>query len=240
MNKTNYLYMEHALHAEYEDSYTYECAKMKEILENAIISGDLEAIKRILEGTTTNKFLEVIYDEDLQIQKLYIASTITSFVELSMQQGLPPNIAESNKRIYYRLIADAKTNMELTQYYLDIVEELIQGIKKYNLQNYSALIKRAIETIHNNKYKTLYPSDISKILHVNRSHLSKKFKEEVAITLTDYITKVKMNEAVSLMESGLYKLDQVAELLGFASYSYFSRVFKKYYSVSPSEYSDKK
>ena len=240
MNKTNYLYTEHALHAEYEDSFTDECAKMKEILENAIISGDLDAIKRIVEGTTTNKFLEVIYDEDLQIQKLYIASTITSFVELSIQQGLPPNIAESNKRIYYRLIADAKTNKELTQYYLDIVEELIQGIKKYNLQNYSALIKRAIEAIHNNKYKTLCPSDISNILHVSRSHLSKKFTEEVGITLTDYITKVKMHEAVSLIESGLYKLDQVAELLGFASYSYFFRVFKKYYSVSPSEYCDRK
>ncbi|MDF2513236.1 MAG: hypothetical protein K0S04_3102 [Herbinix sp.] len=236
MKTYNYLYTEHALHAEYEDTFTYECAKLKLILENAIASGDLDSIKRIAEGTTNNKYLEVIYDEDLQIQKLYIASTITAFVELSIRQGLPPNIAESNKRIYYRLIADSKTSKELTKCYLDIVEVLIRGIKEYNLQNYSVLIKRAIETIHNNKFKHLYPSDISKTLHINRSHLSRKFKEEVGITLTDYITKVKMDVAISLIKSGLYKLDQVAELLGFSSYSYFSRVFKRYYSVAPSEF----
>jgi YesN/AraC family two-component response regulator len=238
--KNKYLYTEHALHAEYEDIFTKECVKMKLTLENAIISGDLDAIKQIAKGTTKNKYLEVIYDEDLQIQKLYIASTITAFVELSIRQGLPPNIAESKKRIYYRLIADSKSSKELTNYYLDIVEELIQGIKAYNLQNYSALIKHAIEAIHNNKFKALYPNDISKLLHINRSHLSKKFKAEVGITLIDYITKVKMDMAANLMESDMYNLDQVAELLGFSSYSYFSRVFKKYYSVAPSEYKGRK
>jgi YesN/AraC family two-component response regulator len=236
MKENQYLYTEHALHAEYEDGFSVECMKLKMSLQNAIVSGDLDVVKNIAKEAAKNKYLAVIFSDDLEIQKLYIASTITGFVELSIAKGLPQNIGESKKRAYYRMIADAKITAKLIDYYFKCVEELIQETTEYTLQRYSVLVKKAIEAIHNNKFKPIYASDIAKILFVNRSHLSKKFAEEVGITLTEYIQKVKMDSAIKLMDSRLYKLNQVADLLGFSSYSYFCRIFKKYYSISPSEY----
>lgn len=98
------------------------------------------------------------------------------------------------------------------------------------------VIKMALEYIHNNKFKFLYAKNVAIAIKVNRSYLSKRFKDEVGETITDYIHKTKMEFSIELMESNVYHFNEIAEVLGYSKYSYFSRVFKKYYHMSPAEY----
>jgi YesN/AraC family two-component response regulator len=55
-------------------------------------------------------------------------------------------------------------------------------------------------------------------------------------TITEYIHKVKMDFAVQLMESRFYKLNEIAEVLGYPNYAYFSKVFKKFYCETPKDF----
>ena len=50
------------------------------------------------------------------------------------------------------------------------------------------------------------------------------------------MTELRINEAQSLLKNSSYSLEQVASLVGYSDYFYFSKVFKKQCTYSPKEY----
>ena len=90
------------------------------------------------------------------------------------------------------------------------------------------------EYIEQNYQKSdLSISDISEKLCVNQTYLRKMFKSEMDMTLSEYITAFRMQEAKRLITGTDEKLTTVAELVGYSDVSYFSNVFKKFYGISP-------
>ncbi len=71
------------------------------------------------------------------------------------------------------------------------------------------------------------------MLCVNQTYLRKMFKSEMDMTLSEYITQVRMQEAKRLITTTDEKLSTVAENVGYGDVSYFSNVFKKFYGISP-------
>ena len=80
---------------------------------------------------------------------------------------------------------------------------------------------------------------IAEALFLNRSYLSRKFKEQTGETLTDFILKEKTEEAKRLLRFSDKSLTAIGSYLGFSSASHFSRVFKAYIGCTPSEYREK-
>jgi two-component system response regulator YesN len=75
--------------------------------------------------------------------------------------------------------------------------------------------------------------DISRALALNQTYLRRIFKEETGLTLTEYITKFRLETAQDLMRDTDATLAVIAEKTGYSDVSYFSRSFKKYFGVSP-------
>ena len=59
------------------------------------------------------------------------------------------------------------------------------------------------------------------------------FKSEMDMTLSEYITQFRMQEAKKLITETDEKLSSIAEKVGYSDVSYFSNVFKKFYGISP-------
>jgi len=78
-------------------------------------------------------------------------------------------------------------------------------------------------------------SDISRELYINQTYLRKMFKEEMGMTLLEFLTKYRMHMAKQLILNTDDNLSQIAELVGYNDVSYFSKCFKKYYHVSPKQ-----
>ena len=76
-------------------------------------------------------------------------------------------------------------------------------------------------------------------LFMSRPYLSKKFKEETGMTLTDFILAKKTEEAKRLLCYTDKTIVAISNYLGFSSQSHFTRVFKKYAGISPSDYREK-
>ena len=91
--------------------------------------------------------------------------------------------------------------------------------------------KRYIEENYQNPDMTI--TDISKALLLNQTYLRKMFKNEMNMTLTEYITKYRMHKAKKMILETDYKLSRIATEVGYSDVSYFSKCFKKYYGVSP-------
>ena len=84
--------------------------------------------------------------------------------------------------------------------------------------------------------------DCLKKMPLNYDYIRKLFKKETGVTPADYLLKERMALAGQLLSSGIsnrfssYSISQIAEACGFSEPLYFSRVFKKYFGTSPSNY----
>ncbi|HTT38706.1 MAG TPA: helix-turn-helix domain-containing protein [Burkholderiales bacterium] len=68
---------------------------------------------------------------------------------------------------------------------------------------------------------------------VSKNHLSFEFSKETGETFTDYLTRVRIEEAKRLLATTPLLVSQVGERVGYPSVEHFSRVFKKSVGVSP-------
>ncbi len=84
--------------------------------------------------------------------------------------------------------------------------------------------------------------DSLKNLPLNYDYIRKMFQKETGLTPRAYLLWQRMQLAQNLLDSGIsnkfsnYTISQIAEACGYSDPLYFSRVFKKYFGVSPSEY----
>ncbi len=82
--------------------------------------------------------------------------------------------------------------------------------------------------------------DSLKLLPLNYDYVRKLFKKETGATPHEYLISERMELARGLILSGIgnrysnYSVGQIAEACGFSDPLYFSRVFKKYFKISPS------
>jgi AraC-like DNA-binding protein len=71
---------------------------------------------------------------------------------------------------------------------------------------------------------------------VSKNHLSWEFARETGETLTEYVARVRIEEAKRLFSTTRLKVYEVAERVGFQNVEHFSRVFKKVVGTSPSSW----
>lgn len=98
------------------------------------------------------------------------------------------------------------------------------------------MIGLCLEYIHKNFEKNISVQDIANAANISEGHLRKCFKNELNITVVDYLTNYRIRRAKKMMKSGEYKISEIYEKVGFTSSQYFSYVFKKIEGVTPSEF----
>lgn len=78
--------------------------------------------------------------------------------------------------------------------------------------------------------------DIENYFHMNFDYLNRIFKKRFGRTIMQYVNYYRIEDAKKMLRSGLFSVKQIAAELGFVNEFYFSRVFKKYEGISPSEF----
>lgn len=111
-----------------------------------------------------------------------------------------------------------------------------KAVKEYTLGNYSSNIRKIILYIRKNLTNRISLDDIAKELFITKEHLSRLFKKEMGLTISEYIINTKISEAKNLLKQTDYNILDIAVLLNFANSSHFSNSFKKVTGFSPSDY----
>ncbi len=76
---------------------------------------------------------------------------------------------------------------------------------------------------------------IAEYLCVSEGHLSHVFKKQTGMTVTNYLTKTRIDAAMALLQTGRVKVYEAAAAVGYKDVTYFSATFKKLTGLSPSE-----
>jgi two-component system response regulator YesN len=92
------------------------------------------------------------------------------------------------------------------------------------------------EYVRNNYQKDIKLQEIADRFFLSREYISRKFKQEYQETITDYVTRIRIEKAKELLENPYLKIYDVAEAVGYQNDKYFIKVFKKIEGQTPSEF----
>lgn len=109
-------------------------------------------------------------------------------------------------------------------------------IQNYSMRGYSAIVRNVANHINLNFSKKLSLAELARMYAVNPSYLSSLFKKEMGVTVSEYIGKQRMHQAIRLFNTGYVQVAEVAMLCGIDDTSYFRKVFRKVVGMTPSEY----
>ena len=73
-------------------------------------------------------------------------------------------------------------------------------------------------------------------MYVSTSYISRMFKKEMGRNFVDYMNGISLEKAKELLKDPKYKTYAVAKMVGTQDAPSFSRLFKKYQGLTPTEY----
>ncbi|MBB6674874.1 response regulator [Cohnella nanjingensis] len=98
------------------------------------------------------------------------------------------------------------------------------------------IVDKAMAYIQENyAQKGLTLHEVAQRNHVSPNYLSYLFKKNTGFNLWEYVIKLRMEESKRLLLQTDLRRYEIAERVGYESPEHFSKIFKKYYGVSPSE-----
>ena len=103
-----------------------------------------------------------------------------------------------------------------------------------NIQNH--WIKIAVEYIEKNYAKQIALSDIARETKLSESHLSVLFKTETGINFLQYLNAVRITNATHLLLQTSMNVTEIASATGFPSPGYFTKMFRRFKGMTPTEY----
>lgn len=175
--------------------------------------------------------------------------TITFTMEDHLPGSLKNHIFHTQKDLYQVLTRFMKTiqldspvSQELAM--LRLKEALILLYKNDNHDQLEAteshyedtILNEILLYIHNNIYENFTVEDLCQKFSISRSSLQALFRTNLELTPKQYISELKLNEAKKLIKEHDRTISQISDALGFTSIHYFSRRFKAYFGISPSDY----
>jgi YesN/AraC family two-component response regulator len=125
-----------------------------------------------------------------------------------------------------------------------IMEQMIDEVfeassaKKQN-ESVRQIVMHVKEFIDQNYFDDLWLTGLSQRFNIESSYLSKTFKNIIGENLMLYISKTRVEKAKILLCGNKLNITDIALMVGYDDYSYFSRVFRKVTGLSPREYREK-
>ena len=86
---------------------------------------------------------------------------------------------------------------------------------------------------------TLSVKDIGEYVKLSASYLCTFFKNSTGVTLNQYITEFRMEKAKQMLADPRYRVADISSAVGYSDGNYFSKSFRKYTGLSPSEFREK-
>lgn len=204
----------------------------EDLLLNYVAQGDLEKAANLINIPYNIKK----YPDTLNTKKNFLIVENTLFRRAIQKSGVHPNYIDHLSSSYMNKIGNLTTIDKANIMKYEMLVDYCNLVKKDSTLNYSPIIKEAIHFINLNLNKNLTLKAISSNIAVSSQYLSTLFKQEVGQSLTEFIAKNRMEQAIYFLKESDLSISEIATEVGYSDLNYFSKVFKKHYGVTPSTY----
>ncbi len=205
----------------------------------AIEAGDVPLLKRRLVEPVSGRIGQMAQDALTQEKYTFVAF-VTMITRAAMRGGLATETAFSLSDMYCQQM-DAINRMQdinalSYRMALDFCQRVADDGKAYP---YSRAVKQMCEYISLHLHEEITLQTLADNVGLCTRSASQKFREETGYSVPDYVHRQKMQEASHLLDHSAYGIADIASFLQYASQSYFTKVFREVFGVTPQQYRDR-
>ena len=182
-----------------------------------------------VERKVRGECIDVFFDTDIPV------SSEAFVLDMSKRDGLEPLF----KKIFCSFVAkDEGYRFECISLLYKIFAELQKS--SYIPGSKFRLIKPALDIIRSDfLVRDIRTPELAAAAGISESYLKQLFGERFGVPPKKYIIQMKINYAEELLRLGEYSITTVATMSGYSDLGFFSRQFKEYTGISPSDFSKK-
>lgn len=175
--------------------------------------------------------------EDIQ---LVLAELINILIRETRANDLSLDKAFKQNDLNYQKAIKSMNILELKDWFAKRYCELYECMQRIQTcRQYNEHTRKAIYYIEENYCRNISLSDIAEAINVNSSYLSRLFKNDTGQNIIEYLNKIRMDKAASLIDEGKYSLKEISYKVGIQNYNYFFKLYKKYFGITPLEHKKK-
>lgn len=249
----NYIHTKEIL---YQQSLIHEEMENRKNLENKLpgpsmeysISSESDLMTKIKLGDEKNarELFQKLLADIIICGSSQLPLIQTKVVELSVMisrcavsVGVPLSTASEENSKIFREIYQETTPEGICVKGQQLLDFFMGQVQSLNKKPTHSKVQEIQIYIQNHFNQSLTLEQIAQSVYLSPSYASRLFKKVKHISLMEYLTKVRLEEAKRLLKNPQYLIDEIAENTGYDDASYFTKVFKRYEGVTPTQYRKK-
>ena len=229
-------YTSRIISSEYDHLQLQEKYRIERLMMDAVSAGDQVAAVKFLEQLERYEMSRQVLPSrtSLKNQCLEI-NAVCKYCAVS-SGNVHPSYLEAIHKELSQQAAQINNIQEMTRLIRKMISAYCECINKFSLEQYSPLIRRALNYIHFNLNSNLTLRSIADVCNANPSYLSKLFHTEIGCTLTKYINQQRIQRSIPLLCYTQMSIAQISESVGFLDENYYARIFKRVIGMPPKAY----
>ncbi|NHN31507.1 helix-turn-helix domain-containing protein [Paenibacillus agricola] len=211
--------------------------ELEKELMSAVENGDKKKLKHLLvESKNLFDFSERFPNQPVRAMKNMLI-VLNTLLRMAAARGkVQPFFLHHTSEKFSKQIERCDSINSLNTL-LDVMYDEYCGLVNHRaISGYSQLVQKAAQHIHVYFSKPLNLKKLAGQCLVHPAHLSRQFKKETGMTLTDFQNRTRINQAKLLLKKDNASIDWIAGQVGFEDAGYFTRIFNKQEGMNPSKY----
>lgn len=170
-------------------------------------------------------------------QQVYVFGVLNTVIQMIQQYDLNLEEILGGELEYLSVIDKLQKREEFGEWLLKTARKMNQAINQERDMTTRQVIQQAKQHIMDNyQNPDLSVEMICRHLHMSPAYFSTMFKKETGQAYIAYLTEIRLNKAVELLNKTDDKTYVIASKVGYQEQNYFSYVFKKKFGVSPTKF----
>jgi len=208
---------------------------------NAVAAGDMKYVRaNIDDGDFVNpEGMGILSHNSLTNLKYHFVITVAMVTRHCVDAGMELELAYRLSDFYILKMDSMQSKEDIAALHdsmaLDFTGKMLLLKKKSVI---SKSITMCIEYIYDHIHERITVEDLADYTDLSPSYLSRLFKKELGVAVSDYIREKKIDKAQNLLKYSDFSLVEIANYLSFSSQSHFIQTFEKLVGQTPKKYRD--
>ncbi|MGU3471120.1 helix-turn-helix domain-containing protein [Paenibacillus sp. D51F] len=154
----------------------------------------------------------------------------------AIEGGLHPEVAYTMSDLHIQHIEELVGMRDIRKAMGGAMTDFARKVRDSRDCSVSIPIARCRNYIFMHLYEPISLTDLCRLVNLNASYLSRRFKKETGFTVMDCIQSMRVEEAKKLLGLTELSITEISTRLTFSDQSYFTKVFRKWTGITPGKY----
>lgn len=203
-------------------------------------------IEQMASGQTANAVISLnrmsalrdsrTHEKTLDSDRMDAAFLCALMRQAVIKAGVLPVQAEIKSRYFLKLIRKTDSFEALNQVVKDMLSQFCDMIRKEQMSSLSPKVRQVVQLVMADLSGQLDVVTLAAQVGLSPNYLSATFKKEMGQTFSSYVRDKRLESAVHFLKYTNMSIHDIAICVGIKDFSYFTKMFREKYGVTPTEY----